>query len=56
MGTRVEWSTGSAIRRGSRDDHRYTFPLSLHAGAFRIALATPLGAALIVLSSLLLAS
>jgi hypothetical protein len=55
MGTRLEWTTGShGLRRGVREDRRYTLPSCLHAGAALVAISSPVFATLIVLCAALL--
>ncbi|GJE16069.1 hypothetical protein [Methylobacterium marchantiae] len=56
MVKRLEWATGSVLRRGAGEDSLYICPPSLHPAAFRIALTTPLCATLLVLSAMVLFS
>ncbi|MCJ2036943.1 hypothetical protein [Methylobacterium sp. J-068] len=57
MGTRLEWTTGSnGLRRGAREETRYAWPPSLHAGAAVIAAASPVVATVVVLCAALLAA
>lgn len=56
MVKRLEWATGSVVRSGAHEQAVYTCPPSLHPGAFRIALSTPLCATLLMLSAMVLFS
>lgn len=56
MVKRLEWATGSIVRRGAAAEVVYTCPQSLHPAAFRIALSTPFCATFLVLSAMVLFS
>ena len=56
MGSVLEWKTGGGLRASAREDARYAFPAGLHIGAALVALASPILAILILLSSALTAA
>ncbi len=53
MVKRLEWATGSVVRRGAHEEFIYTCPPSVHPAAFRIAVSTPLCATLLLLSAMI---
>lgn len=56
MSTRLSWTTGSnGLRPGLREETRYAWPQSVHAGAALIAGASPaLATVMIVCAALLI--
>ncbi|MCK2055952.1 hypothetical protein [Methylobacterium sp. 37f] len=56
MSTRLSWTTGSnGLRPGLREETRYAWPQSVHAGAAMIAGASPaLATVMIVCAALLI--